>query len=302
MEINSQNFIISGRAVRVLQLRDEYYDFLASPERCLQTIKDRRINADLLTFIQEIPDSTPRYSFHLEWDSAAVLSLSSFEHWWKKQINDKTRNMIRKAHKANVQVCPILFSDELVRAIQVIYNESPMRQGRPFKHFGKNFETLRREHATFLDQSEFFAAFYDGQIIGFIKLVHGRGVSSLMNIISMISHRDKAPTNALIAKAVEVCTGKGIPLLQYGTGNSRSIGEFKKHHAFGEWRVPRYFIPLNLRGALFLKFGFHQPILERIPERLREPLLTWRQKWNFYRSKRSSAKPVLSNEAQGVRA
>jgi hypothetical protein len=37
-----------------------------------------------------------------------------------------------------------------------------------------------------------------------------------MQIISMISHRDKAPTNALLAKR-EICAERGVPKLQYGS-------------------------------------------------------------------------------------
>ena len=37
-----------------------------------------------------------------------------------------------------------------------------------------------------------------------------------MHILSMVSHRDKAPTNALIAQAVRSCADRSIPHLVYG--------------------------------------------------------------------------------------
>jgi hypothetical protein len=286
MEVAGKFLQVSRRLPRILRLRDEYYDFIDDPEPFIALLKNRPdVAGDIFSFTQQIPDAVPKYTYRLEWDSAAVLPLSTYENWWKRQINDKTRNMVRKAGKAGVQIREVPFDQALVSAIHKIYDESPVRQNRPFKHYGKTVDTIREEHATFLDRSQFFAAFHNDSIIGFVKLVHGRGVSSLMNIISMIAHRDKAPTNALIAKAVEVCTSNGIPQLQYGTGNSRTIGDFKKHHAFAELRVPRYFVPITTRGRLLLSLGFHRELRDRIPEQWRDSLTSWRGKWISMRSR-----------------
>jgi hypothetical protein len=279
MEIEGKSLVITGAFVRLCRLRDEYYEFVEDPADFLRRLKSTRaVRADLFAFIQDVPNREPKFQFHQEWDRAAVLPLTTFEHWWKKQINDKTRNMIRKAQKTGVEIRVTDFNDDLVRGIERIYNESPMRQGRRFRHYGKSFKTIRDEHATFLDRSQFLGAYHGGQLIGFVKLVHGRGVSNLMNIVSLISERDKAPTNGLIAKAVETCTSRGVPYLQYGTGNTGSIGDFKRHHAFEEVLIPRYFIPLNLKGACALSLGFHRRINERIPE-------TWKGRIALFRHK-----------------
>jgi len=297
MQIDGKELIVSGKACRLCRLQDEYYEFIQHPAEFIAGL-EKETKADLFTFLQEVPDREPKHPFHLEWDSAAVLPLSTYEHWWKKQINDKTRNMVRKAQKTGVNIREVEFCDDLVRGIQVIYNECPLRQGRAFKHYGKDFETIRREHATFLDRSQFVGAYHSDALIGFVKLVHGRQISNLMNIISMISHRDKAPTNALLAKAVEVCTGRGIPYLQYGTGNSRSIGDFKKHHAFEEFLIPRYYVPLTWKGALVLKTGFHRRLEDRIPEKWREGLLSVRAKWNKMREPKPNRVGAVTQSAE----
>ena len=191
--------------------------------------------------------------------------------------------MVRKASKAGIEIRKVDFSDELIAGIEGIHNETPIRQGRPFKHYGKPFATIKRDHATFLDRSEFFGAYQKGDLVGFIKLVHGDRVSSLMQIISKISTRDKAPTNALIAKAVESCTAKGIPFLHYGTWSRRSMGEFKKHHAFERLEIPRYFVPLNPFGNILLQCGLHRPFIDRVPENWLDQLAVWRSKWNSFR-------------------
>jgi hypothetical protein len=288
-EINGKTLAIRRRGlVRLCSLRDEYYEFVENPVAFLQDLKrNPLINADLFTFIQSISDTHPRFAYHLEFDRTAVLFLTTYEHWWEKQINGKTRNMVRKAQKAGVEIRSAEFGDDLIRGIQTIYNESPVRQGRPFWHYGKSLEMLRREHGTFLDQSQFFGAYYDGELIGFIKLVHGDGVSSLMNILSMISRRDKAPTNALISKAVEICAERGVPRLQYGTGNAGSLGDFKKHHAFQEVRVPRYYVPLNSKAAVALRLGLHHRFDRYLPENWRNRLLKFRTDWFAFQNAKS---------------
>jgi hypothetical protein len=283
MVINGIPVVNVKGILNVCRLRDEYYEFIGDPRAFVEALKASEAQADTFTFIQEVPNPVPKYDFYQEWDRAAVLPLSTFDCWWKKQINDKTRNMVRKAQKTGVQVRLAEFDDTLVQGIHRIYNESPVRQGRPFRHYGKDLETIRCEHATFLDRSEFVGAYCSGELIGFAKVVYGNGVANLMNIISLISHRDKAPTNALVAKSVELCTNRTIPFLQYGTGNSGSIGEFKRHHGFEERLIPRYFVALNIKGALGLKLKLHKSLSDRIPDNWRAHVAAWRRRWVEFR-------------------
>lgn len=288
---NEHPISISGRICRIARLRDEYYDSLQEPAAFLETLgSDKEFKADLFTFIQGVSDRAPRHPYHLEWDSAAVLSLSTYENWWKKQVNDKTRNMVRKAQKCGIEIRETEFSDELVHGICRIYNESPLRQGRRFRHFGKPFPVIKEEHGTFLDRSVFIGAYYKSELVGFVKLVHGEGFSNLMQIIAMVSHRDKAPTNGLIASAVERCTTLQIPFLHYGTWSRRNMGDFKKHHAFERVEIPRYFVPFTATGKLALKLGIHRSWIDKVPVAWLDKAAVYRGKWNTlrYREKKIS--------------
>src|SRR5206468_9311057 len=127
----------------------------------------------------------------------------------------------------------------LVRGIWEIYNECPIRQGRRFPHYGKNVEVVHAMSATFFDTSIFIGAFLDEQLIGFIKLTaeETRSQAAVMHIIAMIRHKDKAPTNALIAQAVRSCAERGIPFLvysnfAYGKKQRDSLSDFKQHNGF----------------------------------------------------------------------
>lgn len=281
--IDNKKSIVSGRFIRTARLASEYYEWLDDPHNFIAKVKESGVKADLFTFLQGVGDKRPRYDFHLEWNSIAVLRITTYENWWKKQINDKTRNMVRKARKCGVEVRIVEFNDDLVKGIKEIYDESPLRQGRPFKHYRKDFEALRRAHISFAERSQFIGAFYQGELIGFIKLVHDKGISHLMQIISKIVHRNKAPTNALIAKAVDICAQAGVPYLHYGVWCSRSLGDFKIHHAFERLDLPRYFVPLNSKGKLILKLRLHQKISEYLPETWIHFLVGIRSKWYTFR-------------------
>ena len=155
----------------------------------------------------------------MEWDNFAALPVQTFEHWWSSQIDNKTRNMVRKSQKKGLVVKEVTFDHALVAGIQEIYNETPVRQGKQFWHYGKDVDTVRRENATFLDQSIFIGAFLDKRLVGFVKLVIDKcgGQAGMMQILSMTAYRDVAPTNALIAQVVRSCADRKIPYVRYAT-------------------------------------------------------------------------------------
>jgi hypothetical protein len=164
------------------------------------------------------------------------------------------------------------FDDDFVKGIQGIYNETPIRQGRRFWHFGKDFETVKRESSTYLDRSEFLGAYSDDELIGFIKIVYVDRMATLIHILSKNAHQDKRPINAMLAKAVEACVKRGISFLIYGKytyeGNESSpLTEFKRRNGFEEIRYPRYFLPLTAKGGLAIQLGFHNGAKALIPRR-----------------------------------
>lgn len=282
LAIAGKNLVIAGRLPRIMRLRSEYYDVLEEPDAFLEQVKAARLPADVFTFAEHLSEQGRDRPYHFECDEKAVLRITKYDDWWKNRINDKTRNMIRKAGKKGVTIEPAEFDENFVRGIQEIYNESPLRQGRPFAHYGKDLKTVEQENSTFLDRSDLISAVFNGEMIGFAKLVHVRGYAILMQIISKNSHRDKAPTNALLAKAVEICAQKRVPVLVYGRWSQRGLGEFKKHHGFECLAIRRYFVPLNGRGRIALKLKLHRSWLEAgrqfIPEDLAQRLIEWRSR------------------------
>lgn len=291
---------VDGFFLKTAQLNDEYYVSILDPVVFIAKLKAAGIKADLFTFVQELHDLTPKYDYYRELDDMAVLPLTTFDNWINKQITFKPRNKIRKALKHGVETRVVDFSDELLLGIMEIYNETPIRQGKRNWHYGKDFETLKREHTTFLDRSEFIGAYFEGELIGFVKVTHTKHYSIIMNIVAKIAQRDKAPTNALIAKTIELVTAKNIPLLNYGVWGRRGLNDFKTASAFECFQVPRYYLPLTLKGRLALKLKLHRGLKEYLPESWIIKAASLRTKWNEWKYGKMAVKPV--NEGNTVNA
>jgi len=285
-----KEILVRGRLVRIARLEADGYEFLEDPEVALGALRASGRRIDLFTFKQKLSNTSPQYDYPMEWDNVAALAVSTFDDWWRRQVNDKTRNMVRRAEKAGVSAREVPFDDALVKGIFEIYNEPAIRQGRPFAHRGKDIETVRRMSATFLDRSVFIGVFLGEGLIGFAKLVsdEDQGQAALMHIVSMIGHRDKAPTNALIAQAVRSCADRGIPYLvyakfSYGRKQRDSLSDFKQHNGFRRIEVPRYYVPLTLAGRMVLRLGLHHPLVDHIPEPVKAKLRKIRSLWNARR-------------------
>ena len=268
---------VTGSWLRTAQLTDDWHQDINDPASFITELSISGSSADLFTFWQRPPHTEPRFSYYYEWDSIAVLPVTTYEHWLKKQINSKTRNMLTKAGKKGVVVRAATFDDDFVRGMVAIFNESPIRQGKPFWHYGKDFETIKKEFSRFLFREQLLGAYLDQELIGFIFLIDAGHIAMLGQIISMIKHRDKSPNNALIAKAVEVCAARGVPLLAYAFWPAPgSLRDFKKHNGFECVNLPRYYVPLTLKGRLALRLKLHRGASARIPEGMLSRLKTLR--------------------------
>jgi hypothetical protein len=286
LEVCGKDLRVEGRLIRIAFIDGEGYQFLEDPEAALGALRKSGPRVDLFTFIQQLSDTSPRYSYPMELDNMAALPISTFDDWMTRQIDFKVRNKVRKAAKNGVVVQEMPFDDAYVRGIHAIYNESPIRQGKPFWHYGKDLETVRKMNATFMERSIFIGASFETKLIGFVKLVFNedRTQAGLMQVVSMMGHQDKAPTNALIAQAVRSCAERGIPYLwyanmSYGKKQTDGLAEFKKHNGFQRIEVPRYFVPLTIAGRLALRLGLHHGMTDLIPEPVVASYRKIRRQW-----------------------
>jgi hypothetical protein len=279
MIINGQRVMVEGKVLRIASFEQEWYEDIEDPKTLINELSKSEAKPDILTFWQRLPDTEPKYSYLMELDPIAALPIKSYSFWWDKQIDCKTRNMVRKSQKKDVTVRMVNFDDEVVRGMTSIFNETPIRQGRRFLHYGKDFETVKREFSRFLFREEIFGAYVGNELIGFTMLADAGRYAYLGQIISKIARRDLAPNNALLAKAVERCAEKGIPYLAYALWLEDGLGGFKRSNGFQKFDLPRYFVPLTRKGKLALKLGFHRGWKGAVPKHLRQPLKNLRKRW-----------------------
>jgi len=247
-------------------------EVIKDPESFLRDLSATRCGADIFTFSQRIPETHARYAYPLEMDNLAVVPITTYDEWFTRRIGTDVKQNIKKSVKRGVVVRVAPFDDTFVRGIVDIYNESPIRQGRPFWHYGKDFATVKAECAHCLEKSEFVGAYAGTEMIGFIKLLRVGEANDLALIVSKQSHFDKKPTNALIAKAVEVCAQRGVPYLTYakfayGNKANSSLVEFKRRHGFERIDFPRYYVPLTPKGRLAVRLKLYRGLTEVLPEK-----------------------------------
>ena len=291
MEINGQKIMVEGKLLRVAKPhaspQAEWFDDVDNPEALIEMLREGKHCPDILTFWQRLPDTRPRFSYPMEFDSIAALPIKSYSYWWEKQIDRKARNKARKAEKKGVIVKPATFDDRFIQGITTIFNETPIRQGRHYLHYGKDFETVKREFSRFLFREEIFGAYLGEELIGFIMLCNAGNYLFLGQIISKIAHRDVAPNNALLAKAVGRCAERGIPYLVYAYWLDDALGDFKRSNGFQKFDLPRYFVPLTEKGKVALSlglhrlnpFGLHRGWKRAVPKQIRDSLKRLRAHW-----------------------
>jgi hypothetical protein len=275
LTIEGRCIVCDGGWLRSARIFDEVWlsgPPLTSPATLIEQIGDSDLHADLFTFAQMLPDTTPRFRYYLDFDSLAIAQTTDFKAWWEA-LPQESRKNVRKAQKRGVTIGPVEFTDELVRGIKGIYDETPVRQGRRFTHYGKDLATVKRENSSYVERSQFIGAFLGDELIGFLKMVYSGNNARIMQILSKNAHAEKHTTNALLASAVELCSQKPVARLIYGQyiyGNksSSSVTEFKRRNGFHEVLVPRYYVPFTLKGRAAIAAGAHRGLVGLVPEPL----------------------------------
>jgi hypothetical protein len=286
LTIREQKFSIQGQLLRIAKIDGDKYRFVDNPSAIVSSLKSCGTRIDLFTFMQRLPETEPKYNYPMEWDNFAALPITTFDNWWTHILGFKGRNKAKQAEKKGVVLREIPFDAELIEGVWKIYNECPIRQGKRFPHYGMSRERVKNYAGTFLDSSFFLGAFFDGALIGFAKLTmdETRTQAGLMHIVSMIEHREKAPTNALIALAVRSCAKRSIPYLVYSNfayGNKQrdSLSDFKERNGFQRVDIPRYYVPITPFGDLAFRMGMHRSLIQRLPEPLITKLRSYRAGW-----------------------
>jgi len=120
MEVCDREVHIRGRLIRIGRLDGDEFELL-DPPTVVEAIQRLPVRVDLFTFMQVLPQTTPQYDYSMRlWDNFAAVPISTFDQWWTKQIDGKTRNMVRRSEKKGVVCREVPFDDSLVEGIHRI--------------------------------------------------------------------------------------------------------------------------------------------------------------------------------------
>jgi len=240
----------------------------------------RRRHVDIFTFLERkwcCPIMEPSKTWARTEDNIAILNLKSYDEWWKN-IGKKTRNMIRKAEKVGMGTDVAMANDKLAEGIWKIFNETPIRQGRGFPHYGISLDVVKRNLESF-PNSTYIGAYLQNELAGFIHLIHGDRLTIISQLLSLQKHWDKAVNNALIAKAMEFCANNNIEWVMYGRmGNHPTLDSFKESNGFTKLLLTRYFLPLTSKGKLAIKLKLNRELKDSLPPSMKRaliPLYNW---------------------------
>jgi len=291
VRIQNQTFIISGKVITTAHLtgEEEWLKDVEDPDEVVRALKTTPVRIDIFRFWQRIPEIEAKFSYYKEWRQIAAIPIKDYNHWLTKQISPSARNKVRKTQKFGVTIQETQLNDELVRGIMEIFNQSPVRRGKRFWHYGKDFETVKKEMSLDLQDSIFITAYHENELIGFIKLYITDRYAMITLILDKTAHRDKAPMNGMIAKAVEACAQRKIPHIAYTVWRRGEHGQFQESNGFEKIPVPEYFVPLTLRGVLALRLGLHRGIRGLIPAQTLIWLLALRAKWYSWKYRHKTA-------------
>lgn len=256
----------------------EYLQSILPTEELVEELRGRHV--DIFTFLERkwcCPIMEPSKTWTRIEDNIAILRLKSYDEWWKS-IGKKTRNMIRKAEKVGIRVEVVVANDKLAEGIWKILNETPIRQGRGFPHYGVSLDVAKRNLTPF-PNSTHIGAYFLNELVGFAYLVHGDRLTAISQLLSLQRHRDKAVNNVLMAKTVEFCSNNHIEWVMYGRmGNHPTLDSFKESNGFTKLLLTRYFLPLTPKGKLAMKLKLNRELKDSLPPSVKKalfPLYNW---------------------------
>jgi hypothetical protein len=275
----NKTFIISGHVIKTASLKDEWRQDVEKPQEVIHQLRASPTRIDLLKFWQRIPETDPKYNYYHESQNVAAMPITDYRTWWEKRVNSNTRRLVRKSEKLGVTAMEVALDDELVLGILGIFNESAVRRGKRFWHYGKDFETVKEDMSLDPNEAIFIGAYYQKKLIGFTKLILTDRYAMITLILDRMAHRDKAPMNTMVAKAVKICIERKIPFLTYTLWRRGGHAYFQERNGFQQISVPEYYVPLTLRGELALRLRLHKGLKVLIPEKVMLWLLALRARW-----------------------
>ena len=153
IKVNNCEIISRGIFPRIATVFDDFLNpnYIKDPKPYIHAINNKRM-ADIFSFLGKIDDSdsksynifTDENNVHIEHDFLAAIRIKTYDDWLRCDIKKQTRKRIKKSKKIGISVKRVDLDSNLIEDITKIFNETPVRQGRKFWHYGKDFEQSQK--------------------------------------------------------------------------------------------------------------------------------------------------------------
>ena len=259
--------------VRIANDPKEYEKSVIPDSTRLQKFSERGV--DIFSFVERswiLKTPNPPSNWLKTEDNVALLQVIDYKDWWET-VGKKTRNMVRRAEKAGIETKVTEPDENFVEGVWNIYNETPIRQERPFPYYGITKQSTE-DILKLTPGATFIGAFFQGEVVGFLQLIQGDNIKIVGQILSMQKFWDKAINNSLLAKAIEVTAETKGRWLMYGRmGNHPSLDRFKESNGFVKFPITRYYVPVTGKGRVAIRLGLHREFKDALPQSLKYPLI-----------------------------
>ena len=172
--VNDHKVVCEGKWLRIAKVHDEVWlegQPVDDPEKYLAALKKGSLGADIFSFVEVLPQIEVRQPYQLDYDNQAKAETTNFKAWWES-LPQESRKNVRRSERRGAVTRAVEFNDALVHGIKEMYDETPVRQGRRFWHYGKDFESVKRENSSYLDRCQFIGVYHKEELIGFMKMVY----------------------------------------------------------------------------------------------------------------------------------
>ena len=163
IDILDNEIHVQGRTLRIAQSHGDRYRFLDDPRPVIDELRESGRTGGFVHFRPKAYQTVSRNS--PTWLNGTILPCCPYRRLriGGQSKLDSRPGTKRSRQRRTVSWCGRCLSTTrwLPGSMKSTMNARSGRDGA-FPHYGKNFETVRREEATFLDSSIFIGAFFRG--------------------------------------------------------------------------------------------------------------------------------------------
>jgi hypothetical protein len=102
IQIEGRSIIVRSGLVKTAVVRDEWYRDVEDSQALVKAVR-QQTKADILTYLQRPSAARVEHDWYQEKFPVAMLPISSYKHWYEKQIDKSARRAIREPRRPGLK-------------------------------------------------------------------------------------------------------------------------------------------------------------------------------------------------------